>query len=268
MASVFLLAAVATIAPAVGLLFYLLNRYEGYFEDARVFFALVAGFFAGLVVAFLEAVAFRFESPQFVDAAGPATAFLMYVGGYALVEAAAKTTVLGTSKFRKRKDTPYYGAALGIGFGAMVALQAVARRFQAIADVGWAADRATALVVLLTLAFAVSTLLVQAAAGILVGRGAAQGNLWRGLCFGAFAQMPAFAFAWFGLVDRVAFIVAAAILSLGYGVALVLWTRRILDGIVPPDIRDQVMKERRRAARRKDPPGGVPDAPDAGPKGP
>jgi hypothetical protein len=251
-ASTFLLAAVATIVPALGLLFYLLNRYEGYFEDARVFFALIVGFFAGLVVAFLEAVAFRFDSPEFIAEAGPVTAFLLFMGGYALVESAAKTTVLGTSKFRKRKDTPYYGAALGIGFGAMVALQTVARRFQDITTIGWALDGPTVLVVLLTLAFAVSTLMVQAGSGILVGRGAAEGRLFRGLAHGALAQMPAFAFLWYGLVTDVAFIVTAAVLSLGYGLALVFWTRRILDRIVPPEIRDQVLKERRREARREE----------------
>lgn len=252
--SVFLLAAVVTILPALGLLFYLLGRYEGYFEDARVFFALIVGFFAGLVVAFLENVAFRFDSPDFIDSAGAGTALLFYVGGYALVESAAKTIVLGAAKFHKRKDTPYYGAALGIGFGAMVALQTVAVRFQAIQDVGWAFDQPTALVVGLTVLFAAANLFVQAASGILVGRGVADGRLWRGLAHGALAEMPFFLFLWFGLVDRVAFIVAAALLGVAYGLGLVLWTRRILDGIVPPEIRDQVLKERRRARRRDDAP--------------
>jgi hypothetical protein len=64
--------------------------------------------------------------------------------------------------------------------------------------------------------------------------------------------MPAFAFLWYGLVTDVAFIVTAAVLSLGYGLALVFWTRRILDRIVPPEIRDQVLKERRREARREE----------------
>lgn len=249
--SVFLVASVVTIIPALGLLFYLLNRYEGYFEDARVFFCLIVGFFAGLVVAFLETVAFRFDSPGFIADAGPGTALVFYIGGYALVESAAKTVVLGTARFRKRKDTPYYGAALGIGFGAMVALQVVARRFTAIAEVGWAFDAQTLVVLFLTLAFAAATLLAQAASGVFAGRGAAAGSLWRGLAHGALVLMPLLAFAFFGTVDRVAVIAAAAVLAVGYGIAMTLWTRRILDGIVPPEIRDQVQKERRREARRE-----------------
>lgn len=249
--SIFLVAAVVTVIPAFGILFYLLNRYEGYFEDARVFFCLTVGFFVGLVVAFLEAAAFRFDSPEFIADAGQATAFLMFVGGYALVESAAKTVVLGSAKFRRRKDTPYYGAALGVGFGAMVALQVVAARFTRIDQVGWAFDRPTVLVVALTLLFALSSLLVQAGAGVLVGRGSAEGRLWRGLSQGALAHMPFLTLMFFGLVDEVALIVTAALLAFAYSVGLVLWTqRRILDKVVPPEIRDQVLKERRREARR------------------
>ena len=48
LASIFLVASVVTIIPALGFLFYLLNRYEGYFEDARVFFSLTVGFFVGM----------------------------------------------------------------------------------------------------------------------------------------------------------------------------------------------------------------------------
>lgn len=251
--SVFLVAAVVTIIPALGILFYLLNRYEGYFEDARVFFSLTVGFFVGLVVAFLEAAAFRFDSETFIADAGPATAFLLFVGGYALVESAAKTVVLGSAKFRKRKDTPYYGAALGVGFGAMVALQTVAARFARIDEVGWAFDRPTAFVVALTLVFALSSLLVQAGAGVLVGRGTAAGRLWQGLAHGALAHMPFLTLIWFGLVDEVAYIVTSALLAFAYSVGLVVWTqRRILDKVVPPEIRDRVLKERRREARREE----------------
>ena len=78
---------------------------------------------------------------------------------------------------------------------------------------------------------------------------------------GALAQMPFFTITWFGTVDQVAAIVAAAVLGVGYGLLLVLWTRRILDRVVPPEIRDQVLKERRREARRGQLGGGPPGPP-------
>ena len=252
MVSVFLVAATATIIPALGFLWYLLGRYEGYFEDARVFFSLVVGFFAGLVVAFLEAAAFPFNSEEFVLSAGWGTAFLLFVGGYALVESAAKTIVLGTAKFRKRKDTPYYGAALGIGFGAMVALQSVALGFTRIGEVGWHWDLATVAIAAFVLMLAYGNLLVQGAVGVWVGRGASDGRLWRGMAHGALLHMPLLVFLWVARLEGLFTISLAAVGAMVYGLGLVYYTQRnVLDKVVPPEIRDLVAKERRRAEREK-----------------
>jgi hypothetical protein len=250
--SVFLVAAVATIVPALGFLWYLLGRYEGYFEDARVFFSLVVGFFAGLVVAFLEGALFQFDSVAFALSAGLATAFVLYVVGYAFVEAAAKTVVLGMEKFRKRKDTPYYGAALGIGFGAMVALQSVAVGFQRIGELGWSWEPATLAIAAFVLMLAYGNLLVQGAAGVWVGRGSAEGKLWKGQWHGTLLHIPLLAFLWLAKLEGLWTISLAASGAMVYGLGLVLYTQRnILDKVVPPEIRDLVTKERRRAEREK-----------------
>jgi hypothetical protein len=250
--SVFLIAAAVTIVPALGFLWYLLGRYEGYFEDARVFFSLIIGFFAGLVVAFMEAVLFPFNSEEFIASAGFGTAFVLFVAGYAFVESAAKTIVLGTAKFRKRKDTPYYGAALGIGFGAMVALQSVALGFTRIGVVGWHWDVDTVAVASFVLMLAFGNLLTQGAVGVWVGRGAADGRLWRGLVQGAFLHMPFLLLLWLSRLEGLLTISLAAVGATVYGLGLVYYTQRnILDKVVPPEIRDLVLKERRRAEREK-----------------
>lgn len=252
MVSVFLVAAAVTIVPALGFLWYLLGRYEGYFEDARVFFALIVGFFAGLVVSFLENALFQFDSDAFALSAGLATAFVLYVAGYAVVEAGAKTVVLGASKFRKRKDTPYYGAALGIGFGAMVALQSAARGFQRIADLGFAWDFTTVTLGLLVLMLALGNLLTQGAAGVWVGKGSAEGRLWRGTAHGALVHMPLLALLWLSRLEGALPVTIACAGAVAYGMGIVAYTQRhILDKVVPPEIRDLVMKERRRAEREK-----------------
>lgn len=256
----FLVSAVVTIIPALGFLFYLLNRYEGYFEDARVFFSLTVGFFVGLVVAFLENVAFAFDSDSFIADAGPATAFVMFVAGYAFVEAAAKTVVLGTSRFRRRKDTPYYGAALGIGFGAMVGLQAVALGLDRTGLLDRPFDGTWLLAFAVIVVSAAGTILTAGATGVWVGKGSAEGKLWRGLAHGALLAMPTLACLWF---FRPAPALIPAVLAFVYGAGLVVWTqRRVLDRIVPPEIRDMVQKERRRQARRRDSPDAQPDSPD------
>jgi hypothetical protein len=247
--SVFLVAAVATILPALGLLFYLLNRYEGYFEDARVFFSLIVGFFVGLVVAFLEAVLFAFNSDSFVESAGWASALVLFVAGYAFLESAAKTIVLGTEKFRKRKDTPYYGAALGIGFGAMIALQAVARGLSQTGLLERAVDGQWVLAFALVILSACGTVLAAGATGVWIGRQAANGLLWRGLLHGALLTMPTLACLFF---FRPAPAIVPALASFAYGLGLVYYTQRnILDKVVPPEIRDLVLKERRRAERER-----------------
>jgi hypothetical protein len=263
--SVFLVAAAVTIAPAMAFLWYLLSRYEGYFQDARVFFALTVGFFAGLVVAFLENVAFQFDSPRFTASAGAATAFLFFVGGYAFVESAAKTSVLGFGQFRKRKDTPYYGAALGIGFGAMVALQSVALALHDTSLLIRAFTASTATAFALIVLSGAGAVLVSGAAGVWIGKGSADGRLWSGLAWGSLLTMPSLAFLWFFRPALATWqsvsappaallwlAIVPAVASLVYGVGLVAYTQtKILDNVVPPEIRDLVDKERRRERRER-----------------
>lgn len=248
----FLVAATLTVIPALGMLFYLLRRYEGYFEDARVFFALVVGFFAGLVVAFLENVLFRFDSVDFAQAAGVAFAFSYFVAGYALVEAGAKTIVLGAARFRTRKDTPYYGAALGLGFGMMLALQTVALSLQRGGLLEAPFTPTTLVIGVLLLALASGNVLASAASGVWIGRGSANGKLWTGLAHGAAIQMPILVAIWFSPAPGAGVAVVPALFALLYGIFVVLWTqRKVLDLIVPPEIRDQVLKERRRQKREQ-----------------
>lgn len=244
-----LVAATVTVAPAMALLWLLLQRYEGYFQDARVFVSLTFGFFAGLVVAFLENVLFQFDGPAFTASAGAAQAFTLFVGGYAFVEAAAQTVVLGLGRFKGRKDTPYYGAAVGIGFGAMVGLQATALAITRAQLLSRPLDGQGVLAFALVAAMAVGSVLVAAAVGVWVGKGSGDGKLWRGLGMGTLVGAPALACAWF---FRPAPAILPAVVVLAYGVGIVAYTqRRVLDRIVPPEIRDQVLKERRRAERDK-----------------
>jgi hypothetical protein len=247
--SVFLVAAAVTITPAMGFLWYLLSRYEGFFEDARVFFTLMVGFFAGLVVAWMENQLFQFDSPMFVASAGAGTAFVMFVAGYALVEAMAKTVVLGFGKFKGRKDTPYYGASLGIGFGAMVALQAVALGFVQTKLLDHRPDGAWLVAFTVIVLSAAGTVLTAGATSVWIGKGSADGRLWRGLGLGALLTMPNLVALWF---FRPAPAMLPALGAFAYGLGLVAFTqRRVLDRVVPPEIRDLVMKERRREERAK-----------------
>lgn len=247
-----LLAVPVTIVPAMGLLWLMLHRYEGYFEDARVFFALVAGFFAGIVVAFLE-VQFAFGGTAFLESAGVIPAFVLFVAGYAFLEAGAKTVVLGLGRFRRRKDTPYYGAALGLGFGAMQALAFAGNAVRASQTAAYPDYQV--LPFLCMVGVFLGGLLAHGGSAVFVGRGSARGDLMKGWLQATGLQMPILACYWFfwpSLGVGNAVVIAPAVVSLAYGAALfALADTRILARIVPPEIRDMVAKERRREQRGK-----------------
>lgn len=228
----------------------MLHRYEGFFQDARVFFALVAGFFAGIVVAFLESQ-FDFAGPDFIASVGLIPALIMFVAGYAFFEAGAKTIVLGLARFRKRKDTPYYAAAFGLGFGAMMALAFVTVALRT-ADLPQVPDYEM-LPFLGLCALFLGSLLAHAGSTVWVGKGSADGKLAKGWLQAAGLQLPILLCVWFywpSLGQGNQLVIVPAIASLVYGAGLLVWAdTRVLAVIVPPEIRDQVRKEKRREAR-------------------
>lgn len=247
-------------------MFYLLRRYEEYFDDAKVFLSLTFGFFAGLLAIFLELSLFPFMDPAFQVQVGPGTAFLMFVLGYALFETALKVVFLGTKRYRGRKDTPYYGAAFGLGMGAMMALGFIAINLNAVDAVAQALNATsnatitsdnTAYQILPFITMAavpLGAVLAHGGAAVYVGRSVSRGELWKGWLIGAALQMPAvlaYALFWpdIGFGNRAA--MGPAVISVGYGVAL-LWIARskVLDHVVPKEIADQVRRRRRREARR------------------
>lgn len=251
MVSPYLVAVFVTIVPAMGALWWFLKRYEGYFEDARVFFALVVGFFTGLFATFLEFNVFRFWEPIY----GTAASFVLTVVGYAFFETGAKVVVLGLKRFRQRKDTPYYGTALGLGFGAMAALQFVAVNLAVATQEGNAYRLLPAATMI---AVPLGAVFVHGAAGAYVGQGSASGNLAKGWIVGALLQMPVLGAYWLFLYGGSigqgnAVLVFPAVLSLAYGLFLLgIAQKRVLDPIVPPEIKAQVRREKRRARRAAD----------------
>ncbi|MES2155024.1 MAG: hypothetical protein V4510_07800 [bacterium] len=250
-----LVAAVGIFLPTAALIWFMLGRYEGYFEDNRLFFAMGAGIFAALVVRFLEVRLFGFEYPQVIQGTGPpfTTGTLVYsfaytALGYGLIQTLAKTSVLGFRKFRMRKDSAYYGAALGLAFGAMWATEFAAANI--VSDGGRVVTETPALILdasLLLVSFGL--VLAGGASGTWIGREVGEGRLWRGSVTGSLWIAPGLALMWFWL--RPGDQVIPALASLGWGIfALVYTDKRILQVIVPPEVRDMIRKERRRERRK------------------
>jgi hypothetical protein len=107
-------------------------------------------------------------------------------------------------------------------------------------------------VLALLFALAGGNVLASGAAGVWAGRGSADGKLWRGLGLGTLVQMPILLLRWLSPAPGSGVALVPAVVALLYGLAVVwLAQKRILDAIVPPEIRDQVLKERRREQRKQ-----------------
>jgi hypothetical protein len=255
-ASPTLVASILTLVPAMAAIYWVLHRYEGYFEQNRLFFGLTAGLFAGIVVKYLETALFAFDNLRVLQPgdAPITTGTLVYSAaystfGFAMLAALAMAAVLGFRKFRVRKDTPYYGVALGLAFGAMHTMPLFARTILPLVSPALRLDAAALAYQVATLLFATGLILAHGAAAVWVGRGSSEGRLWKGVAQGSAVLMPALAISWFWTQNGVQLVPALA--SLAYGIFLtVMATRKVLDPIVPAEIRDQVRRERRRAQRK------------------
>lgn len=245
-----LVAAPVILIPTFGALWFFLRRYEDYFQDARVFGSLVLGFFMGLFASFFELRLVPFQHPDFVDAMGEGTAFIFFVAGYAFFEAGMMTAGLGYTIYRERKDTPFYGLAVGLGFGAMAAIQFIGINLDHSMELG----RPYEIYPFITMALvAVGSVLVHGAVGVWVGKASAEGKLWKGWGRGALFLIPLMGAFWifwpfigYGDVPGP----FPGLVSVGYGIGLLAITQqRVLDQVVPKDIRDKLKRALRRERR-------------------
>lgn len=251
-----LVAAILCLVPAMTAVYLFLRRYEGYFDERRLFFALFAGLFAGLLVAWLELVLFRIDDARFVAVAGLPFTLTYFCVGYAIVESLAKGGILGLKRFRLRKDTPYYGVALGLSFAAIVAMQNLAIELRAGDVLHLPPVQMLSTLIVLCLLW-IGYLVAHAASAVWMGRGVGNGKLWVGVATGALLLLPVQFLRYFAvrLPDETATDLAVslvgAFLVLIYGVGLAYLTdKRVLETIVPPEIREQVRRARRREIRK------------------
>ncbi len=273
MANPVLIAAPVAILPAALVMWWLLHRYEEYFDDSRVFLSLTFGFFAGLFAIFLELALFPFMDPTFRAQVGNGSALLMFVFGYALFETGIKTAVLGMKRYRSRRDTPFYGAAFGVGMGAMMALGFIAINLNGLEQIrllyeGLVANgtlNATeayepptryAPIPFVGMALVpIGAVLAHAASGAVVGNHIVEGRLWKAWLMGAGIQAPvllSLALFWpsIGLGDEPN--IVPGLFAIVYGlVALTITRRTVLDHVVPADIRDALRRAKRREARKE-----------------
>lgn len=273
MANPVLIAAPVAILPAALVMWWLLQRYEEYFDDARVFLSLTFGFFAGLFAIFLELALFPFLDPSFRAQVGNGSALMMFVVGYAFFETGIKTAVLGMKRYRSRRDTPFYGAAFGVGMGAMMALGFIAINLNGLelllsqynAAVANGTVNATttpgppsryAPIPFIGMAMVpVGAVLAHAASGAVVGNHIVEGRLFKGWLIGAGIQAPvllSLALFWPSIGIGNEPNIVPGLFAMVYGlIALAVTRRTVLDHVVPADVQDALRRAKRREARQK-----------------
>lgn len=228
------------LVPAMSLLYILLHRFEGQFNERRSFFAFFVGLGAGLVATLLQ----LFLGP---GAQTRWEVLPVYAGLFGLVNALLLAIVLNSRRYRGRPDTPFYGLAAGLGFGALNVLFLVGN---AVRQLG--SGRGSALVEALSLSFVglyfIGSILVHAAVGAWVGRGSAHQDLLPEILRGALAE--ALYFSGFFLLFHEALGTFVPLVGVAAAIGLIAYVlRTVLQPIVPPEVRREMEVHRRRIAR-------------------
>lgn len=247
----FLVGVLFGFVPAMGFLYILLHNYERFFEEKRVFKTFLAGLIAGFLIALFESVfgpgaALNPEADDALAVAGVVLIALLF----GLLETMVAMAVLNWRSFRVRKDTAFYGAAFGLGVGAVIAVFVVGRSVPILTagTTGW---NEVFLLVLIGLYF-MGAILMHAGAYVWVGQGVVERNL---VVAGAksTAVLGAYTLVFFLLprlpdaaANVVPFIAVAAAI---WFIAYIL--RTVLDQVVPVEVLREAGIHRRRLARQR-----------------
>lgn len=110
----FTIASIATIIPALAVMFFAFGKYEKRFDEKQLFltfiFAIIAGSFSLLVISLiLESLA---------GAIGLLTLFL--VAFISIISTILESLLLNRRKFFGTQSVVFYGTAFGLGFGTIV----------------------------------------------------------------------------------------------------------------------------------------------------
>lgn len=223
------------IVPALALLFFALKDYEGAFEERTLFRLFIWGIFLGLIAVIFEIVPFFSLNPKIM----PLSFCLISIPGIAIFQAMLKLMLLNKKKFQVRKETTFYGLALGLGFGAIYSFSWSFAEITPRIQLG---DYYSAFLIIL---FVLANLLMQGSTGAVLGYGSTSGRIFKWLGFAVIIHSG------FNLVLFIANLGIARseifiALVLSYSIVLFLYVAKIFILRVLPE---ELRKQRRRYLR-------------------
>ena len=244
-----------SVLPAMGLMYVMLDRFEGFFDEKRVFKFLVVGLILGAVVVLVELLLLRFHDPGRLIGTPVMVGLPLLAVGYPLLESVAKTAALNWHTVAGRPDAPYYGSALGIGFGAILTFITVGRGVRAflLAPVPGVTHLEIGVFFTLLFLLFLGGIMAHAASGAVIGRFTGDADPLRALGYGTAILVP-FYIGYYVVytappsrLGGLTILVPLAVVL--YGVVMLRYVRRLMDRIVPEDLAKQVRRDMRRRRR-------------------
>ena len=222
-------------APAILALYYFLKRYDGFFDDRRLFKVFAVGMVIGMLVA-----VFHNTSDPFL-LAYPDLTILFFVIAFPVFEELFKLIILNMKRFQGRFDTAFYGVAMGAGIGSTMVL---ANALIALPTAGegeyWSAVGALAVL-------SVAQTFMLASTGAFIGIGSAKKDTWTGLIRASLVHIV-FVFILLPYHWRLgywAFIALGASLVFSLGVSYYAVTDAIAKSL-PEEVRKELRRKERK----------------------
>lgn len=232
--------------PAIVLMFYMLNPFEGLFHERSVFFAFVIGMVVGVVVGVMHVSMDPWALQTYF------TSMVFFVLGFALLDVMLRVVLFNSEKFSQKMPTIFYATSFSLGYGSMLAALWFYRNFT------HPAAETNAWVITAYIAASFAFAVVFGSTGMLIGFGAYEGVFWR-LAFISVGIEAVLNFLWWMALASsiytqpgIAPVWELSVIVMGiaalYGTWLLRWTMR---RIVPDLLPTETMRKRRRFLRKR-----------------
>ncbi len=238
----FSVALVLGLAPALGIMYWSLRRFDipftqyRLFDDRRMFGCLAVGMIFGAVAAFLE-----------IMPLGDVLGAVLATAAFIVFEESFKMVWLNRKTYRGRFDTTFYGVSIGVGTAAMLVVASI------LSYISRGGNLYTTENLILYPLYSIGLNLLQADTGVLIGFGASRGEtMWPFIkavlvrLAGA-AIILAFALDAGEPWETIAVVTAIAFAAVLYHYVYTV----LLPGTLPEDIRREMQREKRRARKVK-----------------
>jgi hypothetical protein len=251
--------ALFSIIPTMLVLYFMLRRYDRFFEERRLALALLVGLLIGAAVTLVEVLFAGFHEPRWIIGASAPSALLLLVISYPLIETAGKLVGINWRTYQGRRDTPYYAVGIGLGFAGINVFIIVARGVTAFAEQAQTFPHwALALIGTLYVLLFSGGIMIHGFSAVVMGRAVADRDPLRAFFYGMALLVPYYVGYWalnalpLGAVLSLSFLLSVLIpmAVFAYGVLGVRYViRNILEEVVPARERRRLLREMDRAER-------------------